>query len=1057
MIRKTLIWGLGLVVVAALNLPAFADQSIGFQEYFRKGVKAFEAHDEAEALRCFKIAEIYDPNDVQLKKYLDILKQEGVTYELPPSTVPPEESIGYKYYLQKGMEAYQSHDTTKAIYYFNIALIFYPDSKEADRYLRMMAQPVPQKVQPVEEIKSAKEELVSQELARQEETSQQLEQAFRRSTQQVAVAVPSSTSATQTQPATNTAQAPSTTQVQAVSNTAQAPPSPQTQQGAQAQPAVITSTQRQQPANAAQVTYIPPPKPKGPIPVLSLNQLINNGALKPKLQIELHSSLIIEAKNIQRFLIVDEVFIGANIIDADHLRIDALRIGNTFIHIWDDYGRHSIYLEVVFPKSMAPVNPVIGSVQHAQPFIVTYSNDYSTYYQGKDIPKLKRESYYFNQSLAVTGETPYGFFDASGSYTEFNNFSQFDTYTIGLSQIPIEGTSNFNLRGYDAVRYLSPLTMPGTRLRGVFADVDLMDDLVGLSVSHGQEQVPLGFLSTGNAANVSTFNNSYIDAMKLTLFPKSQTDRYSVNFATGYGSDRPSYLSDHVYSLEGLHKFNDFLTLNAEEGNDSSHDSQLASLKWEQGTFRTGLNFRHVDRNYATVSVLPANQGETGASWVTEGIFNNVTLNSFFEAYQEHLFANPDNPRAFNYDGNGQLRVNLTRSIWTDSDFNFIDTEGEISPQKSIQFNQRLSKSFGIWNSLKGTIFTSAGFQSSRATTSNIDNFNRENVIAGIQLPLTNAISSYANFEYDWLDQTHMGGRSHPKVINTGLAYQKQLNPKVSFNAQVDYRNELGIHPSTSILSGQQSVILTSGFSYNPTSNVSFFADGEASKITSHIGNLPYDDFEVHLGVRITFGGATYWDPLGTVAGIVFKDAKGDGKYVRGYEGIPGVKIKVGDKEAVTDAHGRYSVQVHAKAVTVYPVLDTVPGGLLFSTLQTLDVPIIQGRTSKADFGFTSLTGIFGIVFVDKNGTGVPRENDKFVSRVKITLDGKEIQRTDVHGTFYFRKVNPGKHTIVIDINTLAIDLIPTLKLINTIDVAEGTNYVFNVPLQVKKEEREEQ
>ena len=221
-------------------------------------------------------------------------------------------------------------------------------------------------------------------------------------------------------------------------------------------------------------------------------------------------------------------------------------------------------IEVVFPRYVNPYGPqaVNNGVQHSLPFKFVYTNDWDTYYSGRNIPNLKRQSYEFTQSLAATGETPYGFFDASGSYIDFDAFSQFDTYTVGLSQIPLEGTSNFNLRGFDALRYLSPLTMPGTRLRGVFADVDLMDDTLGLSVSHGQEQLPLGFL----AVNGTQFNDSYIDAVKLTLFPKSLTDQYSFNFATGYGPDRPSYLSDHVYSVQGQHKFNDFLTLNAEAG-----------------------------------------------------------------------------------------------------------------------------------------------------------------------------------------------------------------------------------------------------------------------------------------------------------------------------------------------------------------------------------------------------------------------------------------------------------------------------------------------------------
>ena len=144
-------------------------------------------------------------------------------------------------------------------------------------------------------------------------------------------------------------------------------------------------------------------------------------------------------------------------------------------------------------------------------------------------------------------------------------------------------------------------------------------------------------------------------------------------------------------------------------------------------------------------------------------------------------------------------------------------------------------------------------------------------------------------------------------MINAGLEYQKQFNPKFSVNSQVVYRDELGVQgDSNSFLSGEESVIISSGFTYNPTPDVSIFADGDASKVLSHIGNPSYDDFEVHLGVRITFGGATYWDPLGTVSGIVFKDKNGDGKFVPGDEGIPGVKVKVGDKEAITDKNGRY-------------------------------------------------------------------------------------------------------------------------------------------------------
>jgi hypothetical protein len=759
--------------------------------------------------------------------------------------------------------------------------------------------------------------------------------------------------------------------------------------------------------------------------------------------------VVLEGKNIERFLITNPGFIDVKKNDNDHLQIDAKHIGSTFLHIWDDAGRHTIYVEVVFPKSVsAAAIAGANNIQHAQPFIVTYSNDWSTYYTGKNLSQLKRQSNEFNETLGITGETPYGFFDASGSYIDFNHFTQFDTYTIGLSQIPLPGTGNFNLRGFDALRYLSPLTMPSTRMRGAFADVDLMDEHLRLSVSHGQEQVPVGFLTF----NQTQFDNAYIDAVKLTYNPLSVSDRYSFNYATGYGSDRPRYLSNHVYSFEAQHKLNDFLTFNGEEAHDNNHSSTLASLKWDQIGFTTGLNFRDIDKNYTTISTFPANQGEVGAAWYTQEDLKNITASTYLEAYRDRLNFNPANPSAYNYDGDAHVRANISEKLWSDSDINYVDTPGELSVRRNLGINERLSRSFGLWNNLRGTVFGGAGYQNSHSPGSDIATFSREDVVAGIQLPLTRPISIFGNYEYDWLNQPASGGLSNPNVVNAGIEYQKQFESHFSVNSQLVYRNELGVKANNnSFLSGEESLIFTSGVTYNPTPDVYIFLDGNASRVLSHVGNAPYDDFEVHLGMRLTFGGATYWDPLGNVSGIVFKDRNGSGKFGPGDEGIAGIKVKVGNKEAVTDKNGRYFIKIRAKGVQVTPVLDTLPGGLIFSTPQSLNVVIVQGRTTRADFGLVSQTGIYGIVFVDKVGNHIPDSKDIFIGKVKVVLDGKTTQRSDAHGAFYFRNVSPGKHVIAIDINTLALDMVPLVKLKNEINVAEGTNYVFNIPVQVKK------
>jgi len=1013
--NRTLIIGLcGLVFVALFSFSALADQSIGYKQYFNEGVKAFKEHDDQEALRCFKIAQIYDPSDKELKNYINTLEQRSITLEVNKSTLPPEDSIGYKYYLKAGIEALQNHDKIKAIHDFNLALTFYPDSKDADRYLEELGQVIAQtrvlptlqpQVQPVQPQQAEVKPQVAEQPPEQQ-SSQQAAAVF---------------------------QPPVQPPVQ--------PPQSQ------------TVSAPQLPAAASKGTIlVSVPKQKMPPLEISLAQITNNGQANPKLRIELNSSVILDGKNIQRFLVVEEGYIGVRIMDPDRIKIDALKIGTTFIHIWDDGGRHTFYVENIFPKAADEVvsSAAANGIQHSQPFKIMYSNDYDIYYSGKNATQLKRQSYDFQQSLAITGETPYGFFDTSGSYVDYNSFSEFDTYTIGLSQIPLEGTSNFNLRGFDATRSLSPLAMPGTTLRGAFADVDLMDDKIGLSVSHGQEKSPAGFVPM--AGQQGLYNGAYIDAVKLTLFPKSVSDQYSFNFATAYGSGQQSYLASHNYSVEGQHKFNDHLSLNAEEGFDSSHDATLASLRWQQGSFRSGLNFRNVDKNYSTVSSLPDYQGETGADWTTEGDFKNLHESTFLEVYRDHLNANPDNPTGLNYDANGHLRWDVTRDFWSDSDFNFVDTPEDFSPQRNFQLNERLSRSFGIWNSLKGTVYGGAGYQNSHSINSNISDFSREDLTGGVRLPLTSHVSSFANYEYDWLSQPHSSGDSTPSVFNTGLEYQKEITSKVTFNSQISFHDEFGVKSEgNSFYSGEESVIVTSGLSYNPTPDVNFFLDANASKVLYHTGNPSFDDVEVHVGMRIAFGGATYWDPLGTVSGIVFKDKVGDGKFVAGDEGVEGVKVKVGDKVAVTDKNGRYSIQVRAKKVDVVPLSDTVPGGLLFSTPQSVNVSILQGRTVRVNFGLISQTGIYGIVFVDKNGTRVPSEGDKFIGKVNIILDGKIIEKSDSTGSYYFRNVPPGKHTVTIDVNSIALNMVPLVKVKNQIEVAEGTNYMLNIPMKISK------
>ncbi len=91
-------------------------------------------------------------------------------------------------------------------------------------------------------------------------------------------------------------------------------------------------------------------------------------------------------------------------------------------------------------------------------------------------------------------------------------------------------------------------------------------------------------------------------------------------------------------------------------------------------------------------------------------------------------------------------------------------------------------------------------------------------------------------------------------------------------------------------------------------------------------------------------------------------------------------------------------------------------------------------------------------MYVDRNKNGMPDAGDQFVRHAKIILDGKVTEESDTQGAFYFRDISEGTHTVVVDINSLPLDMIPLIKLKNEIRVSDNTTYVFHVPLSIKQE-----
>ena len=203
----------------------------------------------------------------------------------------------------------------------------------------------------------------------------------------------------------------------------------------------------------------------------------------------------------------------------------------------------------------------------------------------------------------------------------------------------------------------------------------------------------------------------------------------------------------------------------------------------------------------------------------------------------------------------------------------------------------------------------------------------------------------------------------------------------------------------------------------------------------------------------MVFGSGVHFDPYGKVYGYVFNDANSNGLREHGEEGIPNVKIKVGDKDVMTDNKGYFEKGYSAKEVVVSPSGETIPAGFIFSTKDSLRVPISPTSGTQANFGVTAHSSVYGIVYVDKNSNAQPDQGDQFIAKIRVVLDGKEEQYTDNRGAYYFRNISVGKHTMIVDLDSLPIEFVPLTKLKNSFEVGQGATYVVHFPMRVKEQQ----
>ena len=778
--------------------------------------------------------------------------------------------------------------------------------------------------------------------------------------------------------------------------------------------------------------------------IISLDEVLWQSQPKTDLQIDKGSSLVLEGRDIDRFLVITPGILDIERLDRDRLRLTAMQVGTTFIHVWDNRGRWTFNVQVKFPQLSDEIKPEVPTVEkHADPFRFTYSMDGGSLYLGKDIQSAKRDSLNMQQTLAIKGETPVGIVDGAVGYYKFKESTEATNYTVGLSGVKGLGFSNVNFRGYDAVKYFSALTFPGQYFRGFLMEGNTWNDHLGMVYLHGQDRFTYSYISPGIVED----RRSYVEGARVTVNPYAE-NQYTVNYARGYGEARQTFLKNEVYSVEAQRRIDPVLLKGEVATNKDTLAETLSARMGNEGR-SFYAHFRDIDKDFTTVTSLPSNQGEVGVDLGTELDYEFMRINTSLDLYRDRFLPNADNPRSLNYDWNGAVTVPISESLSLLSTAYYLDTPGELSPRQNFRWMNTLSKRFKVLNDRDLTMFIGASYHRNRLKETPVSEYDRYSATSGLQINLIEHLNYFANYEYSWVDELLTGNVTQPGVLNTGLSYSRELTKKTSMSSSFYYRDEQNALGVNSFLAGEDSITGSLGFNYRPRDGSELFLDGRLRNVWKENPDNPaYNEIDVRWGVRSAWDLPFSWSPVGKIQGVVFKDLDADGYRGPQEPGIAGVHIRVGKKEVVSDKNGRYKARLMAKEVVVSADAVTIPNGYVLTTPPIREVKIPYSK--DIDFGFTAQSGIYGIFYYDLNKDHKPSEGDEFIQKAKIVLDGINVEASDYDGTYFFKNVSPGRHTLRIDVPSLPFEYLPLVKLSNSVDITEGTVYVFHVPLSKK-------
>ena len=770
------------------------------------------------------------------------------------------------------------------------------------------------------------------------------------------------------------------------------------------------------------------------------------------IEIEQGKNLLIQGKNITRFLVTNPEIVAAEKKGPDELLLLGKEIGYTYLHLWDDNGRWTTELLGIFPKpEVTEYEELLRREQEsARNFKLRYNLDWVSSYSGDNIDTLNRSSYSWAHSLNLTGPTPYGNIDSSASIRTSTLSTDLTYFKLRLTNGVLGPFEKFNLYAFDFAPNISNLAFSGTGLRGAMLNSPAFSEKIDYTVFWGTDGGGrYGDLSPGLAKGRSSF----LEGVNLGYSP-DKMQNYRATVVHGYGKDRASNLKDYGYDL-----INNWILgnwkLGYEVANDTDVFAHILNSRYSGKNLNFNLEVRDVDKNYYTITGGGWRQGEIGALIdLSYAPYEKIAIISNLNVFKDRLYPAEDNPNRLNEDFTLSATYQLDNTASLGAGYTLQNYLGRLSQYRYQSQNLNLNKNFKLIRDI--STYVNYYHQDNDNFSAPASSYFSDRLYSGIRLNLIGELYYYINKELNWLKEKNTKITSNPHALETGFNWSSRLADSPFYTTiNFTYRDEEDTISNLSLLSGEDYIEGSSQLSYRPRPDTELYGSLRARNVWADSPTASKRiEMSFNAGMRYLWDTGFHWDAIGNIEGYVFKDLNSDGLWQSDEPPVEGITLWLGkEKKEVSDIFGYYKFkQVKIRKGNVSVDVSTLPSGFVLTVPDIQEANIKHKQTSRIDFGISSRSEIYGLIFEDKNGNGAYDKDDIGVSGVVIILDDDKKAITDGSGRYSFRNASVGKHTVKLDINSLPIKYLPKTPISKDLELFEGMSFIHNIPLQKIKD-----